>query len=123
MMRLFEIMHKTGKSLDELIKIFPKKFSSPEIRIECPEEKKKMILEQLKKKCADWKNAEVIAIDGVRVTMPYGWGNVRASNTQPMIAMRFESDSPEGLKKIKEDFIVLLAPSINRALLEKEIMR
>lgn len=41
MMRLFEIMHKTGKSLDELIKIFPKKFSSPEIRIECPEEKKR----------------------------------------------------------------------------------
>ena len=66
MMRLFAIMHETGKSLDELFKIFPKKFSSPEIRIECPEEKKKMIVES-KKNVHDWKNAEVIAIDGVRV--------------------------------------------------------
>jgi len=121
MMRLFEIMHKTGKSLDELIKIFPKKYSSPEIRLECPEEKKHMILEYLKDAFQKRTDVQIITIDGIRVTLPYGWGNVRASNTQPVLSMRFEADSADNLVRIKNDFIELLSAYYDKNFLERTI--
>ena len=107
MMRLFEIMHKSGKSLDELIKIFPKKYSSPEIRLACSEDKKQPIIDFLKNDFENQKDVQVSTIDGIRVTFAYGWANVRASNTQPVLSMRFEADSPEHLMLIKKEFIDL----------------
>lgn len=49
MMRLFEIVQKSGKSLNELVSIFPKKYSSPEIRIACAEDKKQIIIDNVKR--------------------------------------------------------------------------
>ncbi len=121
MMRLFEIVQKTGKSLDELLRIFPKKYSSPEIRIACDETKKQTIIDHLKKYFASKSDAELLTIDGIRVTMPYGWANVRASNTQPVLSMRFEGNSPKELKQIKEEILDLLSDYFDKAILKNEL--
>jgi phosphomannomutase/phosphoglucomutase len=121
MMRLFEIIHLSGKSLDELIKIFPKKYSSPEIRLECPEDNKQIIIDYLNNAFQKRTNAQIITIDGIRVTLPYGWINVRASNTQPVLSMRLEADTAENLVRIKNELILLLGAYYDKTILEKAI--
>jgi phosphomannomutase/phosphoglucomutase len=121
LMRLFELLVQTGKSLGELLAVFPHKYSSVEYRIACPEEKKQSIVRDATKVFSVRPSAKVITLDGVRVTMPYGWGLVRASNTQPMLSLRFESDSLEGLKKIKSDFIDVLGHDFNTETLKTEL--
>jgi phosphomannomutase/phosphoglucomutase len=105
LLRLLEIIISSGKSLDELIAIFPKKISSSEIRLACAEDKKQEIIAQIKKYFSSRKDAQLIMIDGVRAQLPYGWGLVRASNTQPVLSIRFEADNEENLKKIIAEFI------------------
>jgi phosphomannomutase/phosphoglucomutase len=74
-------------------------FSTPEIRIECPDEKKFDVVKTL---TAEFKKThEVIDIDGARILFEHGWGLARASNTQPVIVMRFEADSEEHLNEIQ----------------------
>lgn len=119
-LRLFEMLKETGKPLHELLQIFPKKFSSPEIRILCPDEKKHAIVESVKQLFINRDDVEIITLDGIRVNMPYGWAIVRASNTQPALSIRFEADSPVGLQKIKNEFIGLLKKYFDEALLQKE---
>jgi phosphomannomutase / phosphoglucomutase len=109
LMRLLEILVTTGKSLPALITIFPKRYSTPEIRIACAEEQKHNIINDLKQHFSQRADAQIITIDGVRVTLPYGWAIVRASNTQPVLSMRFESETEQGLARIKQDFIDLLS--------------
>ncbi|TET07012.1 phosphomannomutase/phosphoglucomutase [Candidatus Dependentiae bacterium] len=121
-LRLFELLVKSGKSLDELLTIFPQRYSSPEIRITCPPEKMGMIIDQLKSTFSQRNDTELITIDGVRAVMPYGWGIVRVSNTQPMLSMRFESDSSYGLKQVKNDFLTILRQYFDEDLLQREIM-
>lgn len=110
MMRLFEILTASGKTLEQLLMVFPKKFSSREFRVPCREEDKKSIIGAVHDFFAQRKDAKLVTIDGVRVDMPEGWGIVRASNTQPVMSMRFESDSPQGLQVVKQLFIDALAP-------------
>jgi len=112
MLRFFEIVQQTGKSPVELIAIFPPKYSSPEFRLACPEEKKNLIVERLKEYFFRQKDGRIITIDGIRVTFPFGWGIVRASNTQAALSMRFESDSKEGLKKVMNRFETALEPDL-----------
>ncbi|MFH1644053.1 MAG: phosphomannomutase/phosphoglucomutase [bacterium] len=116
-LRLFEIIHETERDLDHLLKIFPKKISSPEIRIECKEEEKESIVENVKQFFAGKKDNVNITIDGLRTQYPDGWGLVRASNTQPVVCFRFESDTKEGINKIKNDFYQALKLNFN----EKEL--
>lgn len=108
MMRLFEIIIQTKKTLKELLEIFPKKVSSPEYRLACPEEKKDEIVDAVKSYLEKQKDIELITIDGVRAQTKDGWGLVRASNTQPVLSLRFESDTQEGLERIKKLFIYVL---------------
>lgn len=122
LLRLIEIIHKTQKPLDELIKIFPKKYSSPEIRLETSHDIRQTIIEQLKKAFEKQKDVQISTIDGIRVTLPYGWGNVRSSNTQPVLSMRFEGNSASDLVRIKMDFIALLIPFFNEDYLKKVIL-
>jgi len=97
--RLLEIMSATGKKISELIADVPKTYSTPEIRFECPDDKKFAIV----KKVTDYfrERYKVIDIDGVRVLFQDGWGLVRASNTQPALVLRFEADSESRLLEIK----------------------
>jgi len=77
----------------------PRMFSTPEIRVDCPDEKKFEVVRRLTEEFK--KTHEVIDIDGARILFEHGWGLVRASNTQPVIVMRFEADSEEQLDEIQ----------------------
>jgi len=98
-LRILEIISKTGKRLSDLLEGVPPAISTPEIRVECPDETKfelvKKTTEELKK------DYEVIDIDGARVEFPDGWGLVRASNTQPALVLRFEAENKEKLSEIR----------------------
>lgn len=110
MMRLLEIIEESGKTLEQLLTIFPKKYSSREFRIPCREEDKKNIIGAVRDFFSKQEDAQLITIDGVRANFSKGWGIVRPSNTQPVLSLRFESDSPHGLQDMKQLFIEALLP-------------
>lgn len=119
MMRLFEIIQKTGKTLTQLVSAFPHKVSSPTFRIKCDDVAKWKIIENIHEIMLKRDDVKIVTIDGVRATMAYGWGIVRASNTQPAITLRCESNSQEGLKQVKADFVDLLRPHLGDAALKQ----
>ncbi|MFC1845758.1 phosphomannomutase/phosphoglucomutase [Candidatus Dependentiae bacterium] len=121
MVRLFEIIGKTDKPLDQLIAIFPKKFSSPEFRIACDDAVKWDIVENVKTAFKKRDDIDMITVDGVRASMPYGWGIVRASNTQPAISLRMESDFQDGLQRVKQDFFTAMVNYFDEKQLAKEM--
>lgn len=97
--RLIEILSNSGQPLSSELANVPRMFNTPEIRIDCPDEKK---FDVVKKLTAEFKKThEVIDIDGARILFEHGWGLARASNTQPVIVMRFEADSDEHLNEIQ----------------------
>jgi phosphomannomutase/phosphoglucomutase len=98
-LRLLEIISKTGKKVSELLEGVPPAISTPEIRVDCPEEIKFKIVEKVKEELK--RDYQVIDIDGVRVEFPDGWGLVRASNTQPALVLRFEAETQERLQEIR----------------------
>lgn len=101
-LRLLQIMADSGEKLSALAGRIPSYYSTPEIRVDCPDEHKFRIVDQL----AVWfkQSHEVIDIDGARVVFPDGWGLVRASNTQPILVLRFEARTPERLAEIRRLF-------------------
>lgn len=121
LMRLFELLQNSGKTLDELVAIFPKKYSTTEIRIECDDDKKFAIVQEIKQQFMQRSDYQVNDIDGIRASNAYGWGNVRASNTQPALSIRFEADTQEHLSAIKRDFIEALKPYCSLAVLQEKI--
>jgi len=97
--RLLEIMADTGLGVDELIADLPKTFTTPEIRVECPDAVKFDVVAKI---VALYKSRmEVIDIDGMRAVYPDGWGLVRASNTQPALVLRFEALTEARLEEIQ----------------------
>lgn len=99
--RLLEILSKTGKTIKELLEGVPKTYSTPEIRVECPDEIKFVVVEKAKQKFQKM-NYKVIDIDGARIVFNDGWGLVRASNTQPALVLRYEADTPDRLDEIRK---------------------
>jgi phosphomannomutase/phosphoglucomutase len=97
--RLLEILSEEEKSIPELLSDLPPVYNTPEIRVPCPDEKKFDLVQRLKESFR--REYPIVAIDGVRVLFPDGWGLVRASNTQPVLVLRFEARSPERLQEIQ----------------------
>ena len=99
--RLIEIVAKSGHPLSEQLAGIPKTVSTPEIRVDCPDELKFGIVRRV----ADhFKNKrKTVDIDGVRVIFPEGWGLLRASNTQPVLVMRFEAANEHLLKQYQTE--------------------
>ena len=97
--RLMEIVSRTGGSLSSLLGDVPRTWASPEVRVACPEEKKFEVV----RRAQEWFGSryEVITVDGVRASLPGGWALVRASNTQPLLVLRFVADSAERLDEIE----------------------
>jgi phosphomannomutase/phosphoglucomutase len=97
--RLVELLSRTEAPLSSLLADVPTAYASPEIRVDCPEEKKFEIV----RRAQDWFSAryQAVTVDGVRVTFPDGWGLVRASNTQPLLVLRFEATTRERLAEIE----------------------
>jgi len=107
-MRLLEILLKKDTYLSHLLSDLPTSFITPEIRVECPEEKKFKLIEELRDEVEKQRDSlpfnvrDVITIDGLRIVFEQGWGLVRASNTQPMLVMRFEAESKELLQDYRD---------------------
>ncbi|MCW7753163.1 phosphomannomutase/phosphoglucomutase [Desulfobotulus sp. H1] len=99
--RLLEILSTTEKSLNQLLADVPETFNTPEIRVDCDDEKKFAIVRAITDHYQ--KTHKVIDIDGARVLFDEGWGLVRASNTQPALVLRFEGTSPEARDTIRKE--------------------
>ncbi len=99
-LRVFEIASATHQPLSSLLADLPHTVSTPEIRVDC-EETKKFILVEETKRLLQAKNS-IIDIDGVRVNFDDGWGLVRASNTQPVLVLRFEAPTPDRLAELRK---------------------
>jgi phosphomannomutase/phosphoglucomutase len=101
--RLLEILSQDKRNAEQVFAAFPNDVSTPEINIQVTEESKFTIIEALHRD-AHWGEANITTLDGVRVDYPKGWGLVRASNTTPVLVLRFEAESEEELKRIQEVF-------------------
>jgi phosphomannomutase/phosphoglucomutase len=106
-LRLVEILSNTASPLSALADEIPSYFSTPEIRIACPDSEKFTLVQQVKEEFK--KTHPVIDIDGVRVNFPDGWGLLRASNTQPVLVLRFEANTAQSLRSVAEEFRQILS--------------
>ncbi|MBW2017274.1 MAG: phosphomannomutase/phosphoglucomutase, partial [Deltaproteobacteria bacterium] len=97
--RLLELLSRNREPLSRCLADLPEVYNTPEIRVECPEDKKFKLVEKVKEELA--KDHEIIDVDGVRVLFPDGWGLLRASNTGPILVLRFEAQSEERLQEIR----------------------
>jgi phosphomannomutase/phosphoglucomutase len=82
-----------------LLADLPPSFSTPEIRVDCPDALKFCIAEKVRDRFRG--QYEIVDVDGVRVKFAEGWGLVRASNTQPVLVLRFEATTPEKLAEYR----------------------
>jgi len=97
--RLLEILSRTGQKLSDLLSDVPKTVTTPEIRIECPDEIKFDVVRDVTEVFR--KDHRIIDTDGVRVLFADGWGLIRASNTQPVLVLRFEASTAATLDQIR----------------------
>jgi phosphomannomutase/phosphoglucomutase len=93
--RLLHYVAREGGPLSRLLADLPRTVSTPEIRVACPDEIKFAVVERAARHFAD--KYRVSTLDGVRITFAEGWGLLRASNTQPVLVMRFEAASERAL--------------------------
>jgi len=100
--RLLEIVSQESRGLGAILSDLPKSTFTPEIRLDCPDDRKFEVV----RRAADYfrQHHDVVDIDGVRVNFKDGWGLVRASNTQPALVLRFEAQSPARLAEIRGMF-------------------
>jgi phosphomannomutase/phosphoglucomutase len=98
-LRVYEIASKTPGPLSTILADLPKTVATPEIRVDCDEEKKFKLVEETKRRLAS--GNKITDIDGVRVDFGDSWGLVRASNTQPVLVLRFEAPTSERLNQIR----------------------
>jgi phosphomannomutase/phosphoglucomutase len=97
--RLIELLSRTDQKLSRLLSDVPKTFITPEIRVDCPDEIKFKVVEAVREVLR--KDHPVIDVDGARVKFEDGWGLVRASNTQPVLVLRFEALTQDRLDEIR----------------------
>ncbi|MDA8100043.1 MAG: phosphomannomutase/phosphoglucomutase [Nitrospiraceae bacterium] len=110
--RAVELLQKTRKrtgrkeTLSSLIADLPRTFSTPEIRFDCPDNVKFKVVDRMRslyngQSRLPLATREVITVDGIRAVFEKGWGLVRASNTQPVLVMRFEATDQASLERIR----------------------
>ena len=112
--RLLEILSQDKRTAEQVFAAFPNDVSTPEINIQVTEQTKFPIVERLQRE-GQWGEGSVTNLDGVRVDYPKGWGLVRASNTTPVLVLRFEAESQAELERIQELFrtqMHLVAPDV-----------
>jgi len=97
--RLLEILAATGKNITQLLSDVPRTHNTPEIRVPCPDDRKFQVVRNVTEYFRQ--RYDIIDIDGVRILFEDGWGLVRASNTQPVLVLRFEALSQTRLSEIQ----------------------
>lgn len=110
--RLLEILSKTPNTLADHFDTLPSMVNTPEIRVSCPDERKfELVAAVATKLKASKKFTDIVELDGVRANMGFGWGLVRASNTQPSLVTRYEASSEAELKTVKDFFVQTIQAS------------
>ena len=104
--KLLTLLSQSDKPLSAHLGDVPHWFTSPELRIPCPDDRKVKVVESVARELRT--RYPSVEIDGIRVTYPDGWALVRASNTGPNLTLRFESKTAEGLKAIDEEVMGIL---------------
>lgn len=97
--RLMEILSRSDEKISGILADVPRTFSTPEIRVDCPDHIKFQVVSDIKAYFE--KKYAIIDIDGVRIPFADGWGLIRASNTQPALVLRFEAFTEERLQEIR----------------------
>jgi phosphomannomutase/phosphoglucomutase len=105
--RLLEILLGLPGSPTEILSALPTGVTTPELRLDLSEERHGPFMQQLVDN-ADFKDAEISHIDGLRADFPNGWGLIRASNTTPCLILRFEGDDEAAMQAIQEQFKTLI---------------
>jgi phosphomannomutase/phosphoglucomutase len=98
-LRLLEIVATSGQPLSAQTAGLPKMIVTPELRVDCPDHRKFDVVSQVREHFK--RTHKTIEIDGARILFEHGWGLVRASNTQPILVLRFEADSAERLQQYR----------------------
>lgn len=98
-LRLLEIVAASGEPLSAQTAGLPKMICTPELRVDCADDRKFDVVAQVREHFK--RTHRTIEIDGARVLFEHGWGLVRASNTQPILVLRFEADSTERLEEYR----------------------
>ncbi|HKK08967.1 MAG TPA: phosphomannomutase/phosphoglucomutase [Gemmatimonadota bacterium] len=104
--RLAAFVARRGRTLSELASRIPDYPSTPELRLDCPEERKLEVVDRVARTFRD--RRPVFDLDGARIDFGDGWALVRASNTQPVVVARFEAESREGLRAIRDEVAAVL---------------
>ena len=105
--RLAGLGARRGRRRAELAGAIPTYPSTPELRLDCPDERKFEVVERVVEHYRG--RRPLMELDGARVSFPDGWALVRASNTQPVVVARFEAESREGLAEIRDEVAEVLA--------------
>ena len=105
--RLLEILSKSPDASD-VLNALPTSFSTPELNVKCAEGEPHSVVDQLVAKAKFAAPAKVSTIDGLRVDWPDGFGLIRASNTTPVLVLRFEGQTDSALKRIEDEMLTLL---------------
>jgi phosphomannomutase/phosphoglucomutase len=105
--RLAQMVQSRGRSLADLANDIPAYPSTPEVRVDCSEDRKFAVVERVVLRYKQ--SHDVVDIDGARILFEDGWALVRASNTQPVIVVRFEAQTEQGLARIRDEIAAVLA--------------
>ncbi len=105
--RLIGILSADSRNSNEVFADLPDSICTPEIYLQVADGENTVLMEKLTAQ-ANFQDADIITIDGLRVNFSDGWGLLRASNTLPALALRFEADNTEALKRIQTEFKQLL---------------
>lgn len=105
--RMLEILAKAPSNAATLFAQLPNGYNTPEIEIEMAEGEPYVFMDKIRQ-TAEFENATVFDLDGLRVDFKDGWGLIRASNTTPVVVLRFEGETPEALQRIQQQFKTLI---------------
>jgi phosphomannomutase/phosphoglucomutase len=108
--RLMEIVANSGQPLSAQLADLPKTVTTPEIRFDCPDERKFAVVHQATEELRG--RHKILDVDGVRVLFGRGWGLVRASNTQPVLVMRFEAETEDLLRAYRREVEEVVARAV-----------
>jgi len=108
--RLMEIVANSGQPLSAQLADLPKTVTTPEIRFDCPDDLKFAVVTQATAELRA--RHKILDVDGVRVLFPKGWGLVRASNTQPVLVMRFEAETEDLLREYRREVEEVVAGAV-----------
>ncbi|MDA0998842.1 MAG: phosphomannomutase, partial [Proteobacteria bacterium] len=101
--RLLSIIAESPATLADMLDAMPKTESTPEIRLDCADERKFTVVEEIKRRVAGRKDVKIFDMDGVRVESADGWWLLRASNTQAALSIRCEADTKDALARLKAE--------------------